>query len=143
LRLDTGAAYTFGPLHITGLQRYPASIVERLAPMQPGQPYSQTALLDYQAALQNSPYFRNAVVDADVRQAQDGVAPVDVQVTENRAQKLSFGVGVSSDTGQRVQMGWRDLDFLGAPGGCRARSSCRRASRAAICGWLSRAPHRL
>jgi len=113
VRLDTGAAYRFGPLHITGLQRYPASIVERLAPMQPGQPYSQTALLDYQAALQNSPYFRNAVVEADVRQAQDGVAPVDVQVTENRAQKLSFGVGVSSDTGQRVQMGWRDLDFLG------------------------------
>jgi translocation and assembly module TamA len=113
LRLDTGAAYRFGQLHITGLQRYPASIVERLAPMQPGQPYSQTALLDYQAALQNSPYFRNAVVDADVRQTQDGVAPVDVQVTENRAQKLSFGVGVSSDTGQRVQMGWRDLDFLG------------------------------
>lgn len=113
LRLDTGPAYTFGALRVTGLKRYPASIVQRLAPMQPGQRYSQTALLDYQAALQNSPYFRNAVVDADVRRAQDDVLPVDVQVTENPAQKLSFGVGVSSDTGNRVQMGWRDLDFLG------------------------------
>ena len=112
LRLDTGAPYVFGGLKITGLQRYPASIAERLAPMRPGQPYSQSALLDYQAALQNSPYFRDALVDADLRQAQGDVVPVDVQVSENRAQKLSFGVGVSSDTGQRVQADWRDLDFL-------------------------------
>ena len=89
------------------------SIAERLAPMQPGQPYSQSALLDYQAALQNSPYYRNALVNADLRQAQGDAVPVDVQLTENRSQKLSFGVGVSSDTGNRVQMGWHDLNFLG------------------------------
>lgn len=112
VRLDTGAPYVFGGLRISGLKRYPASIAERLAPMQPGQPYSQTALLDYQAALQNSPYFRNALVDANLQQAQGDVVPVDVQVTENPAQKLSFGVGVSSDTGQRVQTDWRDLNFL-------------------------------
>ena len=113
VRLDTGAPYVFGGLRISGLQRYPASIPERLAPMRPGQPYSQAALLDYQAALQNSPYFRNAIVNADLQQAQGDVVPVDVQLTENRAQKLSFGVGVSSDTGQRVQADWRDLNFLG------------------------------
>ncbi|MGC9163551.1 MAG: autotransporter assembly complex protein TamA [Thiomonas sp.] len=113
VRLDTGAPYVFGGLQITGLQRYPASIALRLAPMHPGQPYSQSALLDYQAALQDSPYFRNAVVDADVRKAQGDVVPVDVQVTEKPAQKISFGVGVSSDTGQRVQADWRDLNFLG------------------------------
>lgn len=112
LRLDTGPAYVFGGLHITGLRRYPQSIVEHLAPVQPGQSYSQTALLDYQAALQNSPYFRNALVNADLRQAQGDTVPVDVQVSENPAQKLSFGVGMSSDTGRRVQMGWRDLNFL-------------------------------
>ena len=113
VRLQTGAAYVFGGLHITGQQRYPLSIAERLAPMQPGAPYSQSALLDYQAALQNSPYYRNAVVDADLSRAQGDVVPVDVQLTENRSQKLGFGVGVSSDTGKRVQMGWHDLDFLG------------------------------
>jgi len=113
VRLDTGAPYVFGGLNITGLQRYPQSIAERLAPMRPGQPYSQTALLDYQAALQNSPYFRNALVDADLRKAQGDVVPVDVQLAENPAQKLGFGVGVSSDTGQRVQAEWRDLNVLG------------------------------
>ncbi len=110
--LDTGPAYRFGGLKITGLQRYPASIVERLAPITPGSRYSQSSLLDYQAALQNSPYFRNAVVDADLQQARDGRVPVDVQVSENRARKLGFGVGVSSDTGQRVQMDYQDLDVL-------------------------------
>lgn len=113
VRLDTGAPYVFGGLHITGLQRYPQSIAERLAPMRPGQPYSQSTLLDYQAALQDSPYFRNALVDADVRKAQGDVVPVQVQVTEKPAQKISFGAGVSSDTGQRVQADWRDLNFLG------------------------------
>lgn len=112
VRLQTGAPYVFGGLKITGLQRYPASIVERLAPMRPGQPYSQSALLDYQAALQNSPYFRNALVDADLRRAQGDVVPVDVQVSENPSQKLGFGVGVSSDTGARAQAEWRDLNFL-------------------------------
>jgi len=113
LTLDTGPAYVFGGLHISGLRRYPPSIVERLAPMRPGQRYAQSALLDFQAALQNSPYFRNALVDADLRQAQGESVPVDVQVSENPAQKLSFGVGVSSDTGERVQADWRDLDVLG------------------------------
>lgn len=112
LVLDTGPAYRFGGLKISGLKRYPASIVERLAPMRPGSRYSQSSLLDYQAALQNSPYFRNAVVDADVQRAQDGTVPIDVQVSENRARKLGFGVGVSSDTGQRVQMNYQDLDVL-------------------------------
>ncbi len=112
LVLDTGPAYVFGGLKISGLKRYPASIVERLAPMTPGSQYSQTRLLDYQVALQNSPYFRNALVDADLQQAQGGSVPVDVRVSENRARKLGFGVGVSSDTGQRVQMDYRDLDLL-------------------------------
>ncbi|CUA99364.1 autotransporter secretion outer membrane protein TamA [Thiomonas bhubaneswarensis] len=113
VRLQTGPAYVFGGLHFSGQQRYPVSIAERLAPMRPGEPYSQSALLDYQAALQNSPYYRNALVDADLHQAEGDAVPVDVRLTENPAQKLSFGVGVSSDTGERVQMGWQDLNFLG------------------------------
>ena len=112
LVLDTGPAYRFGGLKISGLKRYPASIVERLAPMTPGSRYSQSSLLDYQVALQNSPYFRNAVVEADVQHAQDGTVPIDVQVSENHARKLGFGIGVSSDTGQRVQMNYQDLDLL-------------------------------
>lgn len=113
LVLDTGPAYTFGPLQISGLERYPPSVVRNLSPPAPGSVYDQSKLLDYQAALQNSPYFRNAIVSADVQQAKDGQLPVDVHVSENRARKLGFGVGVSSDTGRRVQMNYRDLNLFG------------------------------
>ena len=113
LELDTGPAYRFGQLHISGLRRYPASVVRRLSPPKPGSRYDQTGLLAYQAALQNSPYFTNALVSADPRRARDGVLPIDVRVVESPARKLGFGAGVSSDTGRSVQVDWRDLNVLG------------------------------
>ncbi len=111
LVLDTGPAYTFGALRVQGLQRYPERIVRNLNPPQPGSRYDGRELLDYQAALQNSPYFRNAVVSTDIEQAQDGAVPVEVHVSENPAQKVGFGIGYSSDTGKRLQFHYRDLNF--------------------------------
>ncbi len=113
LELDTGAAYTFGTLRISGLQRYPASVVRHLSPPTRASRFDQAALLAYQARLQNSPYFRNALVDTELDQAEGDELPIDVRVIENPARKLGFGAGVSSDTGRSVQVDWRDLDFGG------------------------------
>ncbi|OIQ82547.1 translocation and assembly module TamA precursor [mine drainage metagenome] len=113
LELDTGAAYTFGALRISGLHRYPASVVRHLSPPARASRYDQAALLAYQARLQDSPYFRNALVGTELDQAEGDELPIDVRVVENPAHKLGFGAGVSSDTGRSVQMDWRDLDFGG------------------------------
>ena len=113
LDLDTGAAYTFGELRISGLRRYPASIVRNLSPPAPASRFDQAALRTYQERLQNSPYFQNALVGTELDQAEGDALPIDVRVIENRARKLSIGAGVSSDTGRSVQLDWRDLDVNG------------------------------
>ena len=113
LHLDTGHGYSFGPLRIEGLKRYPASIVQHLSPIHPGDPYAQDKLLEYQASLQGSHYFRTATVAAPLAEAQGTQIPVLVQVDEYKPQKLGLGLGYSSNTGARVQADYENLNILG------------------------------
>ncbi len=113
LEFETGPPYRFGALRVSGLRRYPERVVRNLAPPARASRFDQGALLAYQARLQNSPYFRNALVGTELSQAQDDELPIDVRVFENPAHKVDLGAGLSSDTGRSVQVGWRDLDFGG------------------------------
>ncbi|MHB1666796.1 MAG: autotransporter assembly complex protein TamA [Thiomonas sp.] len=113
LVLDTGPGYSFGPVQVEGLKRYPETIVQRLAPFQPGQPYAQAKLLEYQQLLQGSSYFRTATVAAPLAEAQGTTLPVQVQVVEYKPQKLGLGVGYSSNTGARTQVDYENLNILG------------------------------
>jgi len=110
--LDSGPAFSFGALHISGLQRYPASVVERLSPIQPGAAYSQAKLLEFQARLQDTGYFRTVSVSADTDPAHPDNVPVQVNVVENPSSKLGFGIGVSTDSGLRGQIEYQDLNVM-------------------------------
>jgi translocation and assembly module TamA len=78
--LDSGPAYSFGKVEISGLQRYPHSVVDYLNDIRPGDPYLQSRLLDLQSRLQDSPYFAGADVFVDTDPMQDSLEPVSVQV---------------------------------------------------------------
>ncbi|MHB1245218.1 MAG: autotransporter assembly complex protein TamA [Sulfuriferula sp.] len=110
--LDSGPAFSFGTLHITGLERYPSTIVERLNPIQAGSPYSQAKLLELQARLQDTTYFRSVSVSADTDPAHPDNVPVQVNVVENPSSKLGFGIGVSTDSGLRGQIEYQDLNIM-------------------------------
>ena len=110
--VDSGPAFTFGTMQVNGLKRYPRSIVERLNPIEPGSPYSQIKLLDFQARLQDSPYFSNVLVSADISPDAPLGVPVKVEVVEKSSKKVGFGVGASTNTGARGQIEYQDLDFL-------------------------------
>lgn len=112
LVLDSGPAFAFGALEIKGLRRYPASLVERINPITVGEPYTQAKLLELQSRLQDSPYFASAVVSVDNDPAQPAGMPVRVEVSENPSRKLGFGIGMSTDTGMRGQIDYRELNFL-------------------------------
>ena len=113
LVLDTGPGYSFGPVQVEGLKLYPETIVQRLAPFRPGQPYAQAQLLEYQQRLQGSSYFRTATVAAPLAEAQGTTLPVQVRVVEYKPQKLGLGVGYSSNTGARTQVDYENLNILG------------------------------
>ena len=113
LCLDSGPAYRFGALQLRGLRRYPASVVRNLLPWTRGDPYSQRQLLQLQARLQDTRYFRQSAVYAPLAAAQGDELPVRVSVVEQRARRLGVGLGYSSNTGARTQLDYTDLNLLG------------------------------
>lgn len=126
--LDSGPALRFGALHIEGLQRYPASIVGNLNPIKPGDFYSEAALQAYQGRLQDTGYFASVEVSADMSAlAGEPAAPQDtvdvnadvaplpllVRVVENKRKSVSAGLGYSTNTGNRAQLNFDDLNVFG------------------------------
>ena len=112
VRYDSGPAFTLGPVVVHGLKHYPASIVEHLAPFKPGAEYTQKNLLDLQSSLASTPYFTSSYVHAVVDPAAPESVPVQVEVKEAPQQKLGFGLGYSTDTGQRAEISHQYYNLL-------------------------------
>lgn len=112
LKIDSGPAFFYGEPVISGTQRYPESIVRNLSPVKPGQPYRSQDLLDYQAALETSGYYSQAMVRIETDPARAAAVPVHVTVTERPQKRFSVGAGFSTDTGARVQGDWEHRNVL-------------------------------
>ncbi|MCV2355112.1 BamA/TamA family outer membrane protein [Paucibacter sp. B2R-40] len=63
LELASGPLFRLGELRISGLKHLPASVVERLAGFEPGEPYTERAMLDFQERLLRTTLFDSASVD--------------------------------------------------------------------------------
>jgi translocation and assembly module TamA len=117
-RYDSGPPFRFGELNIVGLERYPPSLVERHnRTVRPGQPFREADLQALQTALQATPQFGSVLVriDRDTPPDADGIvtAPVTVQLRERAAHRVSFGAGISSNTGARVETSFQTADLFG------------------------------
>lgn len=122
IAIASGPAYAVDALEISGLQRYPASIVHNLAPFKPGAPYIQEELLTLQSRLQDSGYFKSVAVRIDT-EAAPGTAqnaserdvptrvPVRVELVENERRRIGFGLGYSTDTGPRGRVEYHDINL--------------------------------
>ena len=117
-RYDSGPSFRFGELRVEGLERYPVTLVERHnRTVRPGEPFREADLNALQTTLQATPQFRSVQVsiDRDVPPDADGVvtAPVTVRLSERPAHRLSFGAGISSNTGARVETNFQTADLFG------------------------------
>ena len=113
LEVQSGPVFTLGDIRVSGVNRYPAWLIERYQAPKKGEVYSRSRLLDFQRALQNSPYFATVTVGIDPDPDKAAAVPVDVNVVERQARDLSFGVGYSTNTGYRSEIAYRDRDILG------------------------------
>ena len=107
-----GPRYRIGALRIEGLERYDPELIARYNRMiAPGDPYREDALNALQSTLQATPYFSSVNVQLD----QDALAgddervdvPLVIRVRERPGHRLSFGAGVSSNTGARVEFNYQ------------------------------------
>ncbi|MEI6760304.1 MAG: BamA/TamA family outer membrane protein [Betaproteobacteria bacterium] len=121
ITLDSGPAYHLGELRIEGLQRHPASLVQRLAQLDAGSDYALPQLMDAQQRLADSGYFDAVFLSLDTT-GDPTAAPVRVQLRESQLQKLVLGLGASTDGGARMSaehthhqspiLGWRAVSKL-------------------------------
>lgn len=117
LEIDSGPRIGFGPLELRGLQRYPRSIVEDLRPFEPGDPYTLERLLVFQQRLRAAGQFATATVLPDLAalEADPALArvPLIVDLTERTRQRLSGGIGFSTDQGLRGLLGYDHRNLAG------------------------------
>ncbi|HEU0276480.1 MAG TPA: autotransporter assembly complex family protein [Rhodanobacteraceae bacterium] len=117
LHYVVGERYRLGPATFQGSQFKPGFLA-RYVPWQPGDWYSQSALLGLQQALTDADYFSIVDVEPQVANAKDHVVPVKVEVAPAKRTVYTAGVFVGTDTGP------------GARGGIRRR-------------WINRSGHTL
>jgi len=138
--IDSGPEMRFGELRIRGLKRYPASVITNLNKINQGDEYSEAALQALQAKVQDTGYFSSvevsvdmrAVLAAEIKDIKDDddadanpatpapangagptTLPVVIRVAENKQKNVEAGVGFSTDTGARAQLGYDDLNVFG------------------------------
>jgi len=115
--VDSGPRLGFGGLSVRGLERYPRSIVDDLRPWREGDPYSFDRLLVYQERLRSDGYFSGvsvlpdlAAVEADPERT---TVPIVAELRERPAQRVTTGVGYSTDQGARGLLGYEHRNVLG------------------------------
>lgn len=119
---DSGPAYRFGRLDLTGMKRYDQDGMRNVARLPEGTDYDETVMLDTQQRLASSGYFDSVFLTLDTESSDPTAATVVAQVKEAPLQKAVFGVGVSTDSGVGVSLdhthnslpviGWRALTKL-------------------------------
>ena len=115
VELDSGPAFRVGPIQITGLQKYPANLVERLSPFKRGDPYDRVQLVEFQQALQETPYFSSVVATIDLDPATSADAPLKIEVRESLTKRVAVGVGFATDTGAHLEAVYRQTLLFGRP----------------------------
>jgi len=114
-----GPRYYYGELQFSGLHRFTPALVTRYnRQVRPGEPYRAADLQTLVSILQSTPYFANVRAELDTSAAvisADGsaIAPVRLQIRERPAHRAGFGVGVSSNTGARVEANYNTPDLFG------------------------------
>jgi translocation and assembly module TamA len=115
IELDSGPAYTVGPIEVTGLVRYERDLIERFNPFRIGEPYDRAKLAEFQQRLQETPYFANVVTTLNLESPTGELAPLRVDLREAPTKRLAFGIGYQTDTGAHVESTYRQALTLGKP----------------------------
>ncbi|WP_179958241.1 autotransporter assembly complex protein TamA [Chitinimonas arctica] len=108
---DSGPRFTFGELQVKGLQKYPRTLIERFSTFKAGEGYSQQKLLDFQTALQNTPYFSSVFVDVPIDASKPDGVPVSLELVEAPRYKTEVGLGFDTDKGPRASVVYRDSNL--------------------------------
>lgn len=112
--IDSGPAFRFGALQVSGLKRYNKNLVLRQSPFHTGEPYRRSLLLSFQARLQSMPQFSSVIVNLSPDAITHLAAPVQVVITEAKTRRVAVGIGYSSNNGARSEINYLNHNFMGS-----------------------------
>lgn len=115
VEVDSGPAYRVGPLQITGLERYDEKLIARFNPFRKGDPYDRAKLIEFQQALQESPFFSSVLLHLQLDPALAEAAPLRVEVSEAKTKRFAAALGYGTDTGARAEVTYRQTILFGLP----------------------------
>ncbi len=127
LVVNSGPAFKFGELQLSGLRGYSSEWVDRFVEFKAGEAYRRDKLFVFQAQLQSMPQFRSVRVYVQPQLREDisyhelteapavEVLPVYVEIEEMKPRQASIGLGYSTNNGVRSELGYGDHRFLGRP----------------------------
>lgn len=120
--VESGPRVRMGPMTVEGLKYVPESLIERYVVYQPGDPYDQDKLDEWQQSLQATSFFRGAFVQLDdapehrtTLPGEEIEMPLRVRVTEAPRRRFTTSLGVDSDNGVRVEGLYRQNIVFGQP----------------------------
>lgn len=120
--VDSGPRVRMGPMQLEGLNYVPESLIERYVAYEPGEPYDQDKLDEWQQSLQATSFFRGAFVQLDdapehrvVLPGDEIEMPLQVRVTEAPRRRFTTSLGVDSDNGLRAEGLYRQNIVFGQP----------------------------
>ena len=113
MELASGPAFRFGALEVTGLSKYPLSLVRNFSTIETEEPYDEAELVRFVRRLNASGYFASAQAAVDPDAAHPDDATVKVAVIEAPTRRLEGGVGYSTDVEFRGNASYRDVNLNG------------------------------
>lgn len=115
--IDSGPLIRIGQVNWKGFERYDPALLIPLQRFHAGDVYTLQTLLDFQQRLRDTQWFTTVNVLPDLVGLEDNPERRDmdirVEVVEAQSQRLTLGVGYSTDRGPRGQIGWTDRNWLG------------------------------
>ena len=108
--IDSGPAFRFGDIEVSGLAKYPASLVKNFSTLAAGTPYSQSELDRYVRRLNASGYFASVQAAVDPDTTHPDAAPVNVAVIEGPTRHFDGGLGYSTDVQFGANARYRDVN---------------------------------
>ena len=104
---DTGSLYYFGEVSFKQDFLDP-ELLNHYNTLEPGEPYSHEALLEFQQNIIASNYAREVTLDPGFDSAENDKVPLDVIMRPIVPHKFSFGIGYETDIGPRGSVRWTD-----------------------------------
>jgi translocation and assembly module TamA len=113
IELASGPPFRFGAFDVTGLTKYPTSIVTNYSTMHPGDPYDQAALEQFIRRLNSTGYFASVQAAIDPASTHPEDATVQVAVVEAPTKTFEGGIGYSTDVRYTAKLNYRDVNIDG------------------------------